>query len=172
MSKYLAAACCAAFLPSIASAQVARSGYSLPLDLAVEAAQTAIRECAGRGWPVTATVVDTSGLVRAQLKGDASVVHTSDTAYRKAYTVVSLGPVFGFDRSSGFAALVARNPGGVGASLTTLPNVIALAGGVAIKLGSETVAGLGVGGAPGGDKDEACAAAGVQAIAGRVRPAP
>jgi uncharacterized protein GlcG (DUF336 family) len=97
------------------------------------------------------------------------VVHTSDTAFRKAYTVVSMGPIFGFDRSSGFVELVARYPGGAGASLTTVPGVIALAGGVAIKLGAETVAAIGVGGAPGGDKDEACAAAGVAAIASRVR---
>ena len=165
----LALVACAALLPTQSlSAQVGRSGYSLPLDLAVEAAQVAVQTCAGKGWPVTATVVDTSGLVRVQLKGDGSVVHTSDTAFRKAYTVVSMGPIFGFDRSSEFVQLVARYPGGAGASLTTVPNVIALAGGVAIKLGSETVAAIGVGGAPGGDKDEACAAAGVAAIASRV----
>ncbi|MFA5952867.1 MAG: heme-binding protein [Hyphomicrobium sp.] len=151
-----------------ALSQVAQSGYSLPLDLAVEAAHTAVKECAAKGWPVTATVVDTSGLVKAELKGDHSVVHTKITAYRKAYTVVSMGPIFGFDTSSAFIELVKKYQNGAGSALTTIPDVIALAGGVAIKRGSETVAAIGVGGAPGGDKDEACAAAGVAVIAERV----
>jgi uncharacterized protein GlcG (DUF336 family) len=47
-----------------------------------------------------------------------------------------------------------------------------LAGGVAIKRGDEIVAALGVGGAPGGDKDEACAEAGVAKIRERVTLAP
>ena len=39
-----------------------------------------------------------------------------------------------------------------------------LPGGVAIKFKDEVVAALGVGGSPGGDKDEACAQAGVASI--------
>jgi uncharacterized protein GlcG (DUF336 family) len=151
-----------------AIAQVGQSGYSLPLDLAVEAAHTAVRSCANKGWPVTATVVDTSGLVRAELKGDNSTVHTKDTAFRKAYTVITLGPIFGFDKSADFVGLVQKYQNGAGAALTTIPHVLALAGGVAIKRGNETVAAIGVGGAPGGDKDEACALDGVKAIVARV----
>lgn len=149
------------------AAQVAYSGYALPLDLAIEAAATAVRTCEAKGWPVTATVVDTSGLVKATLKADHATVHTPDTAFRKAYTVATLGPIFKFDRSSAFAEIVAKYPGGAGTSLTTIPNVIALAGGVAVMRGNEIVAAIGVGGAPGGDKDEACASAGLAAIADR-----
>lgn len=157
------------FLPiNSAQSQVALSGYSLPLDLAVEAAHTAVKECAAKGWPVTATVIDTSGLVKAELKGDHSVIHTKITAYRKAYTVISMGPIFGFETSGAFIELVKKYQNGAGSALTTIPDVIALAGGVAIKRGNETVAAIGVGGAPGGDKDEACAAAGVAVIAKRV----
>jgi uncharacterized protein GlcG (DUF336 family) len=36
---------------------------------------------------------------------------------------------------------------------------------VAFKVGGETIAGLGVGGSPGGDKDEVCAEAGVAKVA-------
>jgi uncharacterized protein GlcG (DUF336 family) len=39
-----------------------------------------------------------------------------------------------------------------------------LPGGVAVKLHDEIVAGIGVGGSPGGDKDEVCAAAGAAKI--------
>jgi uncharacterized protein GlcG (DUF336 family) len=63
---------------------------------------------------------------------------------------------------SAFAALAAKNP--AGPALATLPDIALLPGGVAIKVGDEIVAALGVGGSPGGDKDEACAQAGVASI--------
>jgi uncharacterized protein GlcG (DUF336 family) len=41
-------------------------------------------------------------------------------------------------------------------------------GGLPIKVGSETIGGIGVSGAPGGDKDEACARAGLDKIKDRL----
>jgi hypothetical protein len=55
---------------------------------------------------------------------------------------------------------------------SSLPDILPLAGGVAIKRGEEIVAALGVGGAPGGEKDEACAEAGVAIVRDRVASAP
>ena len=150
-----------------AEAQVAQSGYSLPLSLAVEAATEAIRSCEAHGYAVSASVVDTSGVVKVQLKGDHSTIHTQDTSFRKAYTLVTFGPIFNLDTSSQIAEL-AKNPAGPGPALTSIPNILALAGGVAIKRKNEIVAALGVGGSPGGAKDEACAEAGVVQIRGRV----
>ena len=153
-----------------AEAQVAESGYSLPLSLAVEAATEAIRSCEAHGYAVSASVVDTSGVVKVQLKGDHSTVHTQDTSFRKAYTLVTFGPIFNLDTSTQIAEL-AKNPAGPGPALTSIPNVLALAGGVAIKRDNEIVATLGVGGSPGGAKDEACAEAGVAKIHDRVEAA-
>ena len=144
-------------------AQVAESGYSLPLSLAVEAATEAIHSCEGQGYAVSASVVDTSGVVKVQFKGDHSTVHTQDISFRKAYTVVTFGPIFNLDTTSKIAEL-AKNPAGPGPALTSIPNVLALAGGVAIKRNNEIVAALGVGGSPGGTKDEACSEAGVAKI--------
>jgi uncharacterized protein GlcG (DUF336 family) len=153
-------------------AQVAESGYTLPLSLAVEAATEAIRSCESRGYAVSASVVDTSGVVKVQLKGDHSTIHTQDSSFRKAYTLASFGPIFKLDTSSQFAALV-KDPSGPGTALTSIPNVLALAGAVAIKRNGEIIAALGVGGSPGGDKDEICAQAGVAKIRDRVAgPAP
>jgi uncharacterized protein GlcG (DUF336 family) len=157
-------ACASVALPSSAAAQVAQSGYTLPLYLAVEAATTAIDACEAKGWPVSAFVVDTSGVIKVHLKGDHSTIHTKDSAFRKAYTVVTMGPILGFDRTSAYAEIVSKGA----ATALSVPNIIALAGGVAIKRGNEIVAGLGVGGAPGGDRDEACAQEGVAKIAARV----
>jgi uncharacterized protein GlcG (DUF336 family) len=107
---------CALVAPAVA--QVAQSGYSLPLALAVEAATVAIDACAAKGWPVSAFVVDTSGVIKVHLKGDHSTIHTKDSAFRKAYTVVTMGPIFGFDRTSAFAETVSKNPAGANSSLT------------------------------------------------------
>jgi uncharacterized protein GlcG (DUF336 family) len=145
-----------------AIAQVGQSGYSLPLALAMKAATKAIATCASNGYPVSAVVVDTSGVIKLEAKGDHSTILTTTSAFRKAYTVVTFGPIFRFDASSAFAALAAKNPSG--AALATLPDIALLPGAVAIKAGDEIVAALGVGGSPGGDKDEVCAQAGVASI--------
>ena len=156
------AAASAVFPLGSAVAQIGETGYALPLTLALKTATKAIAACASNGYPVSAVVVDPSGVIKLEAKGDHSTVHTTTSAFRKAYTVVTFGPIFRFDVSSAFAALVAKNPNG--AALATLPDIAPLAGGVAIKAGDDVVGALGVSGSPGGDKDEACAQAGVASI--------
>ena len=48
--------------------------------------------------------------------------------------------------------------------LARLPNIVPLAGGLTIEAGGGVVGAIGVSGAPGGDKDEACARAGLEAV--------
>ena len=140
--------------------------YTLPLEIAVDAAKEAIRVCEAKHYWVTATVVDMDGVPQVVLRGDRSTVHTSESSFRKAFTVVTLGPEFGFDRSSGFFELTKTNPFAPG--LATVHNVMALPGAVAFKVNGEMVGALGIGGAPGGDKDEVCARAGVAKVADRI----
>jgi uncharacterized protein GlcG (DUF336 family) len=163
-SKFsLALAATFAVLPlGSAMAQVAESGYALPLTLALKAATKAIDTCKGNGYPVSAVVVDPSGVIKLEAKGDHSTIGTTTSAFRKAYTVVTFGPIFKFESSGAFAAIAAKNP--AGPALGSLPDIALLPGAVAIKVGDEIVAALGVGGSPGGDKDEACALAGVTSI--------
>lgn len=149
-----------------ASAQVRSSGYDLPAALAVEAAQEAIRACEASSYRVTVAVVDPSGEIRTLVKGDHSTVHTRETAFRKAYTQVTLGPIFGFDALGGFAEKARSGP--LAGSFLSVPNIIFLPGAVAVKAKGEIVAAIGVGGAPGGEKDEACAAAGLEKIRARL----
>jgi uncharacterized protein GlcG (DUF336 family) len=161
--------CCVAGATLSASAQSVtpdRYRYNLPLDLAVEAAQEAIRTCAGDGYWVTATVVDMAGTPQVVLRGDRSTIHTSESSFRKAFTVITLGPIFHFDASSNFFEMTKTNP--FGPQLATVHNVMALPGAVAFKARGEMVAALGVGGAPGGDKDEVCARAGVAKVQDRL----
>jgi uncharacterized protein GlcG (DUF336 family) len=137
--------------------------YSLPLGIAIEAAQEALRVCEEKQYWSTVTVVDMDGVPQVVLRGDNAPVATGESSFRKAFTVVTLGPEFGFDRSSGFFELVKTNQ--FAPQLATVHNVIALPGAVAFKANGKIVGALGVGGAPGGDKDEVCAAAGVAKVA-------
>ena len=155
-----------AFLVSPASAQVRMKGYDLPASLAAEAALEAVRVCEASGYRVSAAVVDQSGELRAFIKGDHATVHTKDTSFRKAYTIVTLGPIFGADTLGAFVEKTKTSPSVP--SFLTIPNIILLPGAAAMKAGGEIVAGLGVGGAPGGDKDEICAIAGLAKIKDRL----
>ena len=140
--------------------------YGLPLALALEAATEAVRVCAQHGYWVTATVVDMDGVPQVALRGDGATVHTKESSFEKAYTVITLGPMFDFDTSGEFFNLVKTNP--YAPRLATVRNVMALPGAVAFKSKNTIVAALGVGGAPGGDKDEVCAQAGVAKVADRL----
>ena len=151
-----------------AAAQVSKSGFTLPLDLALEAAQEAVRTCAASGYDVTATVVDVAGTPQVVLRGDHATIHTKDSAYRKAYTIVTMGPIFQVNTTSQFLAVLTKYPPLAAQSLASTPNVTTLPGGAAIEAHNEIVAGIGVGGSPGGDKDEVCALAGVTKIQGKL----
>jgi uncharacterized protein GlcG (DUF336 family) len=147
-----------------AHAQVSESGYVLPMNLALQGALEAVQTCKANGYDVTATVVDVSGTPQVVLRGDHATIHTKDSSYRKAYTVVTMGPIFHFDVTSKFFDVLAKYPPIGAQGLVSAPNVVALPGGAAVKLRDEIVAGIGVGGSPGGDKDEVCAKAGVAKV--------
>jgi uncharacterized protein GlcG (DUF336 family) len=147
-----------------AAAQVSKSGYALPVNLALEAALEALQTCSAEGYDVTVTIVDVAGTPEVVLRGDHATIHTKDSAYRKAYTIVTMGPIFHLTATSQFLELLAKYPPLAAQSLASTPNVSALPGGAAIEVGNEIVAGIGVGGSPGGDKDEVCAKAGAAKI--------
>ena len=107
------------------------------------------------------------GVPQVVLRGDGATVHTRESSFQKAYAVITLGPMFDFDTSAALFELVKTNP--YAPRLATVTNVMALPGAVAFKSNNAIVAALGVGGAPGGDKDEICARAGIAKVAGRVR---
>ena len=65
--------------------------------------------------------------------------------------------------TSDFVTRVAGNPG-----LRDIEGVIALGGGVPIRSGNEVIGSIGIGGAPSGDADQACAQAGVDRISGKL----
>ncbi|OZI37033.1 hypothetical protein CAL29_00915 [Bordetella genomosp. 10] len=129
-------------------------------------ANEAVRVCATRGYSVTATVVDPTGHQQAVVKGDTVPLQSLSVSYRKAYTAYSYGMAFNKDSTSELIAAKVTGPldGGV---LATVPEVLFIPGGVTLRTADRTViGGIGVSGAPGGDKDEACAQAAVDKYKG------
>jgi len=135
--------------------------HVLSADLAVEAAQAGIASCKAQGWNVTVTVADRSGAVKIMLAGDGAGGVSRESTRRKAYTAALLGI-----STDDFAKRIAS--GGFNPSIYD-PQMVSGAGGVPIKLGNETIGGIAAAGAPGGDKDEACAKAGLAKIADRLK---
>ncbi|MEJ0071762.1 MAG: heme-binding protein [Pseudomonadota bacterium] len=50
-----------------------------------------------------------------------------------------------------------------------LTNVIAVQGGLPIKVGDDVIGAIGVSGAPGGEKDEVCSKAGIDKVADQLK---
>ena len=148
---------------STANAQELLSERSLSLSLANEIAQTTLETCKAAGFRVTVTVLDRSGEVKVLLRGDGSNPHTIENSRRKAYTSRTLGIPSAQFAEEYFKPVNTRIAQG------TLPGFIALAGALPIKAGNDIVGSIGVSGAPGGDKDEACAKAGIDKVADKLK---
>ena len=144
--------------PAVVTAEDLPREAVLTLALAEKAAATAVEKCTKDGYKVTAAVVDKTGIIRAQLRGDGAGPHTIDSSRKKAYTAASTGRA-----TSELAELVVK-----ATHLNSLgkmnESILLLGGGLPIQIGNDVVGGIGVGGAPGTQFDDACAQAGLDAI--------
>lgn len=135
----------------------------LPLSLATEAAQAALAACEAKGFRISVAVTDQSGLVRALLRDDKAGPHTLDSSVKKAYTATSLGLSTGV-----LTKIVVEHPEAAGLRDMN-EKVLIMQGGLPITAGADVIGGIGVGGTPGGDTDEACARAGLDKIKDRLK---
>jgi uncharacterized protein GlcG (DUF336 family) len=126
------------------------------LKMALTIAETAIAECDKTGNSVSVAVVDRAGRLRVFLQGDKAAPHNIELAQRKAYTARTFGRTSAewAERTAAGSELAAQRQ---------LEHVIALRGGVPIKVGDETIGAVGVSGSTSGG-DEACAMAGVTKV--------
>jgi uncharacterized protein GlcG (DUF336 family) len=130
--------------------------------MALTIAQTALQTCAQEGYRVSVTVVGRAGEVLVQIRGDNADPHTVENSMRKAYTSRT------FRVPSGELAERVKKEPTLG--LVHLNNIIANQGALPIKLEDEVIGAAGVSGAPGGEKDEACAKAGIEKVADHLVP--
>lgn len=133
----------------------------LPLDKAVALVEHAVAACAEDGYRVSATVVGNGGVIKALHRADGAGPHTIHSSSRKAFTAASLGVP-----TAELARIAAENP--TAAGLRDMgPQILILAGGLPLKVDGQTIGGIGVGGAPGGHLDEACARAAIDSVLGK-----
>lgn len=149
----------AAFLaPLAAAAQDLPTAPYLPLTLAAQAADAAVKACAAEGHNVSVAIVTRDGATKVLLKADGSGPHTGASATGKAFTSAAMGR-----DTAGLAGFIASAPENAGLRDMDARMVIQ-AGGMPIRIGEALVGGIGVGGAPSGDIDAACATAGLTVI--------
>lgn len=132
----------------------------LTLDVAQAIAQEAMAKCRADGYKVTVLVVDALNAPKALLRDDGATAATTEVAKMKATSTMLQ------NRPSGPAQPL---PAGTTAPPATIPGTINAQGGVPIKVGDATIGAVAVSGAPGGDKDAACANAALAKVADRLR---
>jgi uncharacterized protein GlcG (DUF336 family) len=130
---------------------------SLSPDLALDLARATLADCRKRGYQVAVAVVDRFGVTQVMLRDRFAGPHTPATASGKAWTAVSF-------RTNTTDLVAASQPGSPQAGVRDLPGAVVLGGGVMVESGGSLVGAVGVSGAPGGDADDACAKAGIEAI--------
>jgi uncharacterized protein GlcG (DUF336 family) len=129
-----------------------------PLAAALLAAQAAIIDCASRGYRVSVSIVDSAGVLKLLLAADGVPRRPVETSVRKAFTASVL------KMSTSAVAQQIRNDHTLAARIDSEPRFVALPGGLPLQVSDEIIGALAVAGAPGGEKDEACAAVGVDKI--------
>lgn len=124
-------------------------------------AEAAMESCAAKGYRVSAVVVDRDGETIVALRGDNAGPHTMENARRKAYTALS------FRTSTAEYAKRFASDDPLVRQQVTLPNVIAIPGGLPVKAGEEVIGGAGISGSPG--VDEPCVQAGLDKAADQLK---
>ena len=123
--------------------------YAMALDVATGT----LEACKARGYAIGVVVVDRGGNVVVSLRGDNAGLHTVENARRKAYTALTFKMT-----TQAFLDEMKTRP--VRREQTSLPSVIAIDGGVPIKVGNDVIGGVGLSGSPG--KDEECVNGGLE----------
>lgn len=142
---------------TVQAADATYTSATLTTESALTAAQAALESCRKSGYQVAVSVTDRSGTPIVVLRDRYAGPHTPESATRKAYTSAS------FRMSSADLALATQSDK-EGSGIRHISHILALGGGLPIEAGGSLVGAIGISGAPGGDADQACAQAGIDAI--------
>lgn len=132
--------------------------------LAIEAAVAANAACTANSYKTTALITDSAGVPIVLISNDGAAAITQRIAMSKVQATLKYGI------SSGEVAAKAAADTAFAAEVKANPLIeTARRGAIPIKVGSELVGIFAVSGAPGGDKDEVCALAGLEKIQSRIK---
>jgi uncharacterized protein GlcG (DUF336 family) len=150
----------AATLSSSAVAQGIVTQKTLSLVMAQTIANAAIAKCQSMGFKIAVSVLDRGGLALVMLRDESASLHTVESSDRKAYTARTFR-----QPSATIVKRILDNPAVAGFKEYT--RVIALAGGLPVKIGDDVIGAVGVSGSPG--KDDDCAQAGIDKVADQLK---
>jgi uncharacterized protein GlcG (DUF336 family) len=142
--------------PALAQAPQVQVEKNISMAMSLAIIQGALEQCTKDGYKVSITIVDKGGNVAAQLRGDGTNPHTMEFSRLKAYTARTR------NQTSLQTMKMLEDP--ANAFIRQIPGVVGVGGGVPIRAGTEVIGGIGVSGAPGGEKDEVCANAGIAKV--------
>lgn len=129
------------------------------LELATTIAMRSVEACRKDGYNVSAVVLDRAGSVQAALRDTLAAPHTLEIAQRKAGMAVMSGiPSSDFRHARG----------DIRPELNHIQGLIVMEGAQPIRAAGSLIGAVGVSGAPGGDKDDACAKAALKAVEERL----
>lgn len=131
----------------------------LGLELARDIAQGAIDACRKEGYQVAVVVTDRSGDPVVVMRDVFTSKYMLELAHNKANAVVMSGLSSGELREN-----MARNRD----EFNELDGVLLLEGGLPVQVAGSLIGAVGVSGAPGGDRDAACARRGLEAVQERL----
>ncbi len=149
------ALCAAAGASAVDVVSTRNVGAELAMDIALKA----VEACRKDGYQVSVVVVDRGANVVAVLRDAYATRFSTEIARRKANAVILAGVS---------SAEFAKNRADIRRDLNEIHDIIVMAGGLPIQAGGSLIGAVGVSGAPGGDKDEACARAALDAVAERL----
>jgi len=131
----------------------------MTLDLAVDIAQGAIDACREEGYQISVVVVDRSGRTQVVMRDIFANQYMTQLAQAKANAVVL---------SNTSSSALRKNRADIAAELNLLDDLLVLDGGLPVTVAGSMIGAVGVSGAPGGDKDEACAQSGIDGVQERL----
>lgn len=129
------------------------------LELARDIAMGAVEACRKDGYNVSAVVLDRAGDMQAALRDTLAARHTLEIASRKAGMAVMSGVHTGEFRAA---------RGDIRPELNHMAGLIVMDGALPIRAAGSLIGAVGVSGAPGGEKDAACAAAALKKVEERL----
>jgi uncharacterized protein GlcG (DUF336 family) len=150
----------ALLLPGRAPAQGVVTERNLSLGLAKTIAEAALAECKSKGFNTTVAVVDRAGQVLVLLRDEQATSQVAEMARRKAYTArMFRTSTLEFQKRTSDPGFAAQRD---------VSDILALGGGVPIQAGTEVIGGVASSGAN-QESDDACAKAGVAAVAEQLK---
>jgi uncharacterized protein GlcG (DUF336 family) len=155
--SYMIPVVCALHTGTAQGAEPTFATKAMTPETALRAAQAALKKCRDDGFQVAVAVVDRNGLTQVMLRDRFAGPHTPAMAEDKAWSAATFRTnTVDLDRVS--------QPGMQQNGIRYRPRVVAVAGGMLIEGAGSLLGGIGVSGAPGGDRDDVCAKAGIAAI--------